>query len=254
MELFGGHNQGLMVSSRDTLIYRNRIWGNGSDRNQDHGIYVESGDVTIRSNVVYDNYAFGIHLYSGAVLGGEGDVLVEHNYVYANGFGTAESAPEADVAGIVVAWPMSRSTVRYNVSCGNARSGVLVIDTVDDVTIEQNLTCHNGEAGLEIRPAGSRGRVEGNVSTEDRALSYLLSGDVASDHNVFWVEGGAPAFSWGGAIYDLAGFQHASGQDAASVVADPALAAPPEGAFDPSRASEYDFCTDSIPALCAPRP
>jgi parallel beta helix pectate lyase-like protein/Big-like domain-containing protein len=66
------HNarQGINIqdSPSNIQIWNNRVYSNGSDTNQDHGIYFghANGNCVVANNVFYDNQAYGIQLYPQA--------------------------------------------------------------------------------------------------------------------------------------------------------------------------------------------
>lgn len=68
-DVHGCLRQGILITptnaSPNFQLWNNRIWGNGSVQNLDHGIYwatARPGDV-LANNLVYDNWAYNIQLY-----------------------------------------------------------------------------------------------------------------------------------------------------------------------------------------------
>ncbi|HVS36848.1 MAG TPA: right-handed parallel beta-helix repeat-containing protein, partial [Gemmataceae bacterium] len=63
------------------LIQDNVIFDNGTDNLLDHGIYMPANDVTINSNVIFNNAGCGIQAYTDPT----GQVIT-HNVIFGNGF------------------------------------------------------------------------------------------------------------------------------------------------------------------------
>src|SRR5438093_12764244 len=60
----------LYTSASQTTIYGCLIYNNGTHVNLDHGLYLQNdvatGTVTVTDNIVFNNEAFGLHIYSRA--------------------------------------------------------------------------------------------------------------------------------------------------------------------------------------------
>src|SRR6185436_2358594 len=80
---------GILTGFSDDILIENNVM---SRSQAEHGIYVSnSGDrPVIRDNVVWGNYANGIHMNGDLSQGGDGVIsgaLVERNVIYENGRG-----------------------------------------------------------------------------------------------------------------------------------------------------------------------
>jgi parallel beta-helix repeat protein len=82
-----GTGIGFWMEAPNSELSGNVVYHNGGNTNQDHGVYVEnsSGTKLIRDNLVFDNAAYGFHLY------GETGQYVRYisligNIAYENGF------------------------------------------------------------------------------------------------------------------------------------------------------------------------
>ena len=244
-EVFGSYGQGILVGGGYNTIYRCNIHDNGSVAPRDHGIYVEGPGNTFRSNVIHDNFTFGLQLYNGysGTMGGGGSNTVEYNYLYGNGFKSKAANPSADVAGMVLAYPGGNNVVRYNVSCGNAEYGFLMLDSITNNQLTSNVTCYNAGGGIFMKFPGSGNTVTNNVSYNDSAFALSSNPGVTSDNATYFVSGSSPKLVWEGTSYSLAGFQSASGEDAHSTIADPKFTSVPSTGFKDADAMSYNFCT-----------
>ncbi len=126
------------------------IYNNGTRENLDHGVYVhnERGRKLLYGNVLFNNMAYGIHVFAGARNLPQRDVRVEGNIVFNNG----------SIA--------RRSRAKGNVLVGGSvpMSGMEVLD---------NLLYYSGRDGENLRlgyarvPNGSA-LVRGNVTAGGR--------------------------------------------------------------------------------------
>lgn len=223
LDVAGSHMQGIMLSGDHTLVEGCDVWNNGVHENFDHGLYVEGACEVIRDNTFADNHAFGIHLYRGAE-GDAGYSLVERNLVVGNGFGSAAEVPRVETAGIIVASHQPGVVVRDNVTCGNAKSGILVIDSVATAALEDNLSCDNGEVGFDVSRAAGGTTWSGLVSVDD-GVALSTRSDLAGGDDVWWASSGAPRFRLDDAPATFAALQSA-GLEQGSVVDDPGLTLP----------------------------
>jgi hypothetical protein len=77
---------GFWMEGSDAEVYGCLIYRNGSLSSLDHGIYAinRDGHKTIADNIVFDNFAYGIHVYGGA---GQAirHVTIDGNIVFGNG-------------------------------------------------------------------------------------------------------------------------------------------------------------------------
>jgi parallel beta-helix repeat protein len=250
-EVYGGQGSGIIVSGDNNLIVNNLIHDNGTHVSRDHGIYLEGANNTIRGNTIYNNFTFGIQLYNGygRIAGGN---LIERNYVYHNGFGSAAGGFNYNAA-IILATGQPNTIVRYNILCNNAQYGLYANDsTVTGNQVVSNVSCDNPSGGFFYDRMGAPCTSTGNVSYNDQGFSLGLNTPVTSDNNDYYLAGGTPMFMRSWVLMSLASFRTTTGQDVNSQIADPTFTAGPINGFDWTKASSYNFCTPLIPALCTP--
>jgi hypothetical protein len=73
------------VEVSGSIIYNNG-W-QGPERGHGHGLYLKSdaGPVVARGNVVFNQFGYGVHVYSNAGSGRLNNIRLEHNVVFNNG-------------------------------------------------------------------------------------------------------------------------------------------------------------------------
>lgn len=86
------HDAGTMGVSfwspaEDAELYGSVIYNNGTRENLDHGVYVhnERGRKLLADNVLFNNMAYGIHMFAGSRNLPQRDVRIEGNIVFNNG-------------------------------------------------------------------------------------------------------------------------------------------------------------------------
>jgi hypothetical protein len=86
------HDAGTMgvsfwTPAEDAELYGNIIYNNGTHENLDHGVYVhnERGRKVLADNVLFNNLAYGIHMYAGRRNAPQRDVRIEGNILFNNG-------------------------------------------------------------------------------------------------------------------------------------------------------------------------
>ncbi|HSA57549.1 MAG TPA: right-handed parallel beta-helix repeat-containing protein [Gemmatimonadaceae bacterium] len=86
------HDAGTMGVSfwspaEDAELYGCIIYSNGTHENLDHGVYVhnERGRKLVADNVLFNNLAYGIHLFAGRNNAPQRDVRIEGNILFNNG-------------------------------------------------------------------------------------------------------------------------------------------------------------------------
>jgi len=79
----------LYTSASQTTIYGCLIYNNGTHVNLDHGLYLQNdvatGTVTVTDNIVFNNEAFGLHIYSRPADGRLSGFDIEGNVLFGNG-------------------------------------------------------------------------------------------------------------------------------------------------------------------------
>lgn len=95
----GGTGVGFWMEGVDAEVYGCIIYNNGVRSSLDHGIYVinRDGHKSIADNVVFDNFAYGIHLYGAPTQALRG-VSIEGNVAFGNG----SISPDGSKANLLV--------------------------------------------------------------------------------------------------------------------------------------------------------
>lgn len=123
------HDAGSMGVSfwspaEDAELYGSVIYNNGTRDNLDHGVYVhnERGRKLLADNVLFNNMAYGLHVFAGANNQPQRDVRLEGNIVFNNGVigGRYRAKGNILVGGSV---PMSGMEVVGNVLYYGGRDG-----------------------------------------------------------------------------------------------------------------------------------
>ncbi len=87
------------VEISGSIIYNNG-W-QGPDRGHGHALYVKSdlGPITIRDNVIFNQFGYGVHLYSNAGSGRLNNIRIEGNTAFNNGTLSTNSNSENILVG-----------------------------------------------------------------------------------------------------------------------------------------------------------
>jgi hypothetical protein len=169
----------LYTSATQTTIYGCLIYNNGTHFNLDHGLYLQNdvatGTVTVTDNVVFNNEAFGLHVYSAPANGRLSGFDIEGNVLFGNG---SISAPV------------------------NRNNEILIGGTppANDVVVRNNFTYREAASGFSpYKVAAEIGYIDGSNA----------NGDVVLENNDFI--GGLYINRWssgivrGNLVYDYAG-------------------------------------------------
>jgi hypothetical protein len=215
------------------------IEGNEASRSvAEHGIYVSnSGDrPTVRNNVLWGNYANGLHMNGDVSLGGDGIIsgaLVEGNVIYDNGRGGGSGINGDGVQNSVIRNNLIYNTHAsgislYRIDGGGGSSGNLVVNNTVIVAAD-------GRWALNIQSGSTGNTVRNNILYSGHSFrgSIDISADslagFTSDYNVvmnrFTTNGG-------NSVQTLATWQGSTGQDMHSLVATPAQLFVNPAAFD----------------------
>jgi hypothetical protein len=225
---------------RDNVVHDITSFGNPAygDEYAADGIYVDGGArITIERNRVY-RVDLGIELASEHAGRTTSDVIARNNLVY---FGQS--------AGISIGG--------YDASVGGTENCTIVGNT-----LMRNDSAGTGSGELQIQYHASGNRFANNiVYAGDLGLVVnAFTGDTADpaalDYNLYDSDGGLAGtfWVWQGAEYkELASYRAASGQDAASIFADPRFVDPvaPDLRVDflsPSIGNGFDFGADVVGA------
>jgi parallel beta-helix repeat protein len=226
---------GILTGFSDDLLIENNV---ASRSVAEHGIYVSnSGDRPIvRNNVLFSNYANGLHMNGDVSLGGDGIIsgaLVEGNVIYDNGRGGGSGINGDGVQNSIIRNNLIYNTHAsgislYRIDGGGGSSGNLVVNN----TV---LVAADGRWALNIQSGSTGNIVRNNILYSGHSFrgSLDISADslagFSSDYNVvmnrFTTNGG-------NSVETLAAWQSSSGQDLHSLVATPSQLFVNPAAFD----------------------
>lgn len=134
----------------DVEITGNVIYNNGwqgPDRGHGHAIYTKSdnGSVTIRDNVIFNQYGYGIHLYSNSGSGKLNNITVLGNVAFNNG-------------------TLSNNSNSANILFGQG-------ETANNGTLNANMTYYSPGKGAKNVVAGGDSKVNGSITVNDNYFS-----------------------------------------------------------------------------------
>lgn len=107
----------LYTTATQTTIYGSLIYNNGTHFNHDHGLYLQNdgvaGPMTVADNIVFNNWATGLHAYSNPAEGRLTGMTFEGNVFFGNG---SISVPANRTNEIIIGGtpPASNIVVRNN--------------------------------------------------------------------------------------------------------------------------------------------
>ena len=213
----------------DLLIEGNEMAGSVDE----HGIYVgNSGDrPVIRGNLVHDNNANGIHMNGDASIscsatapdGIIGEAIVEKNVIFGNGAAggsgiNCDGVQDSLIQNNLIYDHHSSGISLYQIDGGGPSSGNIVVNNT--VRVEAD-----GRWALNIQDDSTGNTARNNILYSAHAFRGSLDicagclAGFSSDYNVvmdrFTTDGG-------GSVLTLADWRTQSGQDANSLVSDPA--------------------------------
>jgi parallel beta-helix repeat protein len=142
------------------------IHDNGTHQNYDHGLYISSANNLVERNLIYDNAAYGIHIYTGGSRTA-GNNVVRNNVVYANNrlggfaFGMILTSGDGNIA-------------YNNIVRDNPSGGIQVGSSTTNTKIYNNTIYNNSGAGIQID--GGTGTVVKNNIVHQNATGILNSG------------------------------------------------------------------------------
>jgi parallel beta-helix repeat protein len=219
---------GILTGHCDDLLIEGNVASNSL---VEHGIYVSnSGDrPVIRGNVVFGNFANGIHMNGDIGEGGDGiisDALVENNVLWDNGDG--DGSPNSGGGSGINCDGVRDSVIRNNLIFDTHASGISLyrIDgggasTGNQVLHNTVLVADDGRWALNIRDASTGNTARNNVFYSAHSYRGAMSVDAdslsgfSSDRNA--VEDRFTTDD-GDSVLTLAQWQGASGQDGTSLV------------------------------------
>ncbi len=218
--------------------YGNIIYNNGTDWNKDHGIYANnvSGTKLIADNVIFNNWAYGVHCYT-STDGQLTNLSLDGNVAFGN---STISNPTNTSANLLVGGVAARgiritNTYFYEVpSTGNWAARIGVYSTSNqDVTVTGNTFVNYVEMGTWSTATVSND----TFYSQDAVLSTLPSmAGYTWSTNTHYRDPSAAAWSDNGSTYSFAGWKSASGLGAS----DQAPATRPSGVRVVVRPNKYE--------------
>jgi len=169
----------LYTTATQLTIYGCLIYNNGTHFNLDHGLYLQSdvatGTVTVTDNIVFNNQAFGLHVYSAPANGRLSGFDIEGNVLFGNG---SISAPV------------------------NRNNEVLIGGTppANDIVVRNNFTYREAVSGFSpYKVAAEIGYIDGSKANGDVVLenNYFIGG--------FYINRWSSGTVRGNLVYDYAG-------------------------------------------------
>jgi len=169
----------LYTTATQTTVYGCLIYSNGTHFNLDHGLYLQNdvatGTVTVTDNIVFNNEAFGLHVYSAPANGRLSGFDIEGNVLFGNG---SISAPV------------------------NRNNEILIGGTppANDIVVRNNFTYRDAASGFSpYRVAAEIGYIDGSNANGDVVLedNYLIGG--------FYINRWSSGTVRGNLVYDYAG-------------------------------------------------
>ncbi|HET8633654.1 MAG TPA: Ig-like domain-containing protein [Gemmatimonadales bacterium] len=133
----GASGVGLWNEAPNAELYGSIIYNNGTNANQDHGVYFNgnTGTKYLTDNIVFDNWTYGMHGYS-SITGELRNLRLDGNVAFNNGsIGANGTAPDMYVGGS----PASNITVTNNMGW-RRDDGELVLRLGDGVSGNSGLT------------------------------------------------------------------------------------------------------------------
>jgi parallel beta-helix repeat protein len=171
------HNlqQGIQGAKEYTEIIGNRIHHNGDEyrdgqyapgNNKDHGVYINKDHVKIMNNLIYENQAFGLHLYPQI-----NNSIISNNTIWGN----------KTRRGILI-YGGTGNIIQNNICYGNGTGGIVVEQATGNI-IRNNLCFENGGPQYEISGGNT---VSNNLEANPGFVDYpsdvrLKSGSPAID-------------------------------------------------------------------------
>lgn len=217
---------GILTGFSDNIVIENNVTSRSGTQ---HGIYVSNSCVNpvVRGNVVWGNHGNGIHMNGDVSQGGNGIItgaLVERNVVYENGAGGG-SGINCD--------GVQSSVFRNNLLYANHASGISLyrIDAADGA--RNNLVVNNtivmasdGRWAINIKDGSIGNTVVNNILYNNhpfRGSINIVADSLPGFTSNFNAVMQRFSTDDGDTVLTLAQWRAATGQDASSIVATPAI-------------------------------
>lgn len=202
-------------------LYGCIIYNNGTHTNLDHGIYVhnETGTKQMWDNVVFNNLAYGIHVYAEATYPVLTNVHMEGNVSFNNGTISTSYPAKGNLlvraytptSGMVVTGNM----LYYSGSDGmNLRLGDASSPTVNNLDVAAQGNYVVGGATAAWVELWNQATIKNNTVIGPSYMVYLAGSPLTGfqwDGNGYFRAATAAAWQYNGTSYDLAGWKQATG-------------------------------------------
>lgn len=175
--VLGGHHHNQTYINCD--IHDNGTHSNGSTP-QDHGLYVTGNNLTITGSRIYNNWGWGLHIYSSNSNPDTG-YNISGNTIYHNGYGSGSQIGD----GIIL--EEGQGSVTNNVIYGNSGSGIAVWRATGIIS-RHNTIHNNGRYGIGIRLASgstSNNTIQNNLII-DNGLNPIIINSSTTGSTVTW--------------------------------------------------------------------
>jgi len=158
------------------VIYN--IGWKGSDRGHGHGLYPQNETSTkiIKDNILFNNFGFGLHAYSGSLTGFISNMQVVGNTIFCSGSLSDAMYPNILFGGASVADAialnenMTYSGVGNTISYGNGSSNVALTDNYFQDGLDRSVASISSESGNYYgSQIGNNVLVRQNAYKTDRA-------------------------------------------------------------------------------------
>lgn len=167
----------LMTGSTETHhneILRCDVYGHGKDLHFDHGIYIAASDNLVEDCNVYNNLAYGVHVYDGSTAGAHRNIIRR-----VRSYGNGEN-------GILIG--SGTGNIAYNnIVYENGMSGIQVGFQSVGSKVYNNTIYKNGREGVQIRSGSSGTIVKNNIiyanltTVRNDGSSTILSNNLMTD-------------------------------------------------------------------------
>jgi parallel beta-helix repeat protein len=168
-------HQGVLGADHSEFINCN-IHDNGTNANQDHGMYITGQNNLIERCLIHDNWAYGVHVYNSGSTSVSNNI-VRNNRVYNNGTGGQFSA------GIILS--SGNNNIAYNnLVYGNF--GGIQISTGSSTTNSQvynNTVYANKNWGIHVQSGSSGAIIKNNIIYQNFGGDIVNSGTATIQSN-----------------------------------------------------------------------
>ena len=186
-----GYGSGVVAPNSQYLEFLAcKVHHNGSVANLDHGLYIGGSNNLVEGCEIYNNAAWGIHLYTGDESKPVRDNVIRKNYIHDNDQGgrgrggiLISSGPNNQVYNNIIANNTSGMQIAYanaidnlvynNTLYGHSAVGIAIFNTASATQIKNNILFQNNTT---INDRGRRTILANNL-TNDPGFVNALSGN-----------------------------------------------------------------------------